>query len=264
MEVQNRLQKKKTEIYENVQTAVYEVAGQKIELTPEVVRNYMVSGDKEKVTIKEVMMFMNLCKFSGLNPWAKEAYLIKYGNEPATMVVRKEAYLKRAEANESFDGFESGIITINEKAGTVSHREGCIVFPGEQVAGGWAKVYRKDRSHPYVAEVGFEEYVARKKDGTPNSMWSKKPGTMIRKVALVQALREAFPSSFGGAFTEEEGDNMPEIAADVYASEQTVPAIEQREPMPTMPRAEEKEPLPVMPEPETKEPAPDQEGDFFA
>ena len=71
MAVKNSLTQKKTEIFQNVQTAVYEVAGQKVELTPEVVREYMVSGDKDKVTVKEVIMFMNLCKFSGLNPWAK-------------------------------------------------------------------------------------------------------------------------------------------------------------------------------------------------
>ena len=245
MAVKNSLQKKKTQIIENVQTAVYEVAGQKVELSPEVVREYMVSGNKENVTIKEIIMFMNLCKFSGLNPWAKEAYCIKYGNEPATMVVGKEAYLKRAEANDSFDGFESGVIVFNKTDQTMNYREGCVCLPEEDIIGGWAKVYRKDRSHPYVAEVGFEEYAARKKDGSLNSMWSKKPGTMIRKTALVQALREAFPSSFGGAFTEEEGDYVPEIAADIYTPEQAAPAIEQHAQPSPMNQTPVREPEPV-------------------
>ena len=245
MAVKNSLQKKKTQIIENVQTAVYEVAGQKVELSPEVVREYMVSGNKENVTIKEIIMFMNLCKFSGLNPWAKEAYCIKYGNEPATMVVGKEAYLKRAEANESFDGFESGIIVFNKADQAMNYREGCVCLPEEDVIGGWAKVYRKDRSHPYVAEVGFDEYAARKKDGSLNSMWSKKPGTMIRKIALVQALREAFPASFGGAFTEEEGDYVPEITAEVYTPEQAAPAIEQHIQPSSMTQTQVREPEPV-------------------
>ena len=240
MAVKNTLAQRKTQIFEGVQTAVYESAGEKVELSPEVVREYMVSGNKEAVTLKEVVMFMNLCKFSGLNPWAKEAYLIKYGNEPATMVVGKEAYLKRAEANEAFDGYESGIVVIDARKTEFIHRPGSMKLPGETIVGGWAKVYRKDRSHPYVSEVDFEEYAARKKDGSLNSMWKSKPGTMIRKTALVQALREAFPSSFGGAFTSEEGDNMPEIQADVYVSE-PAPAIEAKEPLPTMP-VEEREP----------------------
>ena len=228
MAVKNSLAKKKTQIIENVQTAVYEVGGQKIELTPEVIREYMVSGDKDKVTVKEIIMFMNLCKFSGLNPWAKEAYCIKYGNEPATMVVGKEAYMKRAEANESFDGFEAGIVVLMPE-GDVECRPGTMVVKGESLIGGWAKVYRKDRSHPYEAEVGFDEYAGRKKDGSLNAQWSKKPATMIRKVALVQALREAFPSSFGGAFTEEEGEYIQDIPAEVYTPEEAPQMIEQRE-----------------------------------
>lgn len=245
MAVKNSLAKKKTQIIENVQTAVYEVGGQKVELSPEVVREYMVSGDKEKVTIKEIIMFMNLCKFSGLNPWAKEAYCIKYGSEPATMVVGKEAYLKRAEANESFDGFESGVIVYNPAEQAIEHRAGSVKLPEEEIIGGWAKVYRSDRTHPYVAEVGFDEYAARKKDGSLNSMWSKKPGTMVRKTALVQALREAFPSSFGGAFTEEEGVYVPEIAADIYTPEQAAPAIEQHAQPSPMNQTPVTEPEPV-------------------
>ncbi len=35
-------------------------------------------------------------------------------------------------------------------------------------------------------------------------MWASKPATMIRKVAMTHALREAFPSSLGGLYTEDE------------------------------------------------------------
>lgn len=254
MAVKNSLQKKKTQIIENAQTAVYEVNGQKVELSPEIVREYMVSGNKDAVTIQEIIMFMNLCKFSGLNPWAREAYCIKYGKEPATMVVGKEAYLKRAEANENFDGFECGIICFDKASQEINYREGCFNLPGENVIGGWAKVFRKDRSHPYTAEVAFDEYVARKSNGEINGQWSKKPGTMIRKVALVQALREAFPSSFGGVFSEEGGEFVPEIQADVIEAD----AVESKPA-----QIEKKEPIP-MPKAEIKEPAPAQEGDFFA
>lgn len=244
MAVKNSLARKKTQIIENVQTAVYEVGGQKVELSPEVVREYMVSGEKENVTIKEIIMFMNLCKFSGLNPWAKEAYCIKYGKEPATMVVGKEAYLKRAEANPNYDGFESGIILFNKATQEIVHREGSMKLPEEELVGGFARVYRKDRSHPYVSEVGFDEYAARRKDGSLNQQWSKKPTTMIRKVALVQALREAFPSSFGGAFTEEEGEYVPEMPAEIYVPEQDPAMIEKKESAP-MPEAPQKEPVTV-------------------
>lgn len=182
----------------------YEANGMKVTLTPATVRNYLVSGDKERVTMQELAMFINLCKFSKLNPWVREAYCIKYGNEPATMVVGKEAFQKRAEANPNFDGFEAGIIVFVEETGEVDYRKGTLSLPGEKIIGGYAEVWRKDRSHSTRIEVSFDEYAGRKKDGTLNSQWSKKPATMIRKVALVQALRETFPSAFGGMYTAEE------------------------------------------------------------
>lgn len=237
MAVANSLTKKRTEMYQKSQVAVYEVGGQKIELTPEIVKEYMVSGDKDRVSIKEVIMFMNLCKYSGLNPWAKEAYCIKYGNEPATMVVGKEAYMKRAEANESYDGFEAGIIVFDPEDAEIIYRKGSFRLPTEEIIGGWAKVWRKDKEHCFEAEVAFEEYAGRKKDGSLNSQWSKRPATMIRKVALVQALREAFPSSFGGIYSEEENEFIPEMNVTPSLADHDEPkAIEQHTPVSDLPQ----------------------------
>lgn len=187
----------------NEQVVEYEVNGMTVKLTPNTVRNYLVSGDKERVTMQELAMFINLCKFSKLNPWVREAYCIKFGNEPATMVVGKDAFQKRAEANPNYDGAEAGIIVIDE-SGELIYRKGTLKLPDEQIVGGYAEVWRKDRNHSTRIEVSFDEYAARKKDGSLNSQWSKKPATMIRKVALVQALRETFPSAFGGMYTAEE------------------------------------------------------------
>lgn len=185
-------------------TVTFEVNGMNVTLSPQIVRDYLVSGDKERVTFQELAMFINLCKYSKLNPWAKEAYCIKYGNEPATMVVSKEAFQKRAEANPHYDGAKAGVIVFIEETGELEYRNGTFTLEGEKVVGGWADVYRKDRTQSTHIEVSFDEYAGRKKDGMLNAQWSKKPATMIRKVALVQALREAFPSMLGGMYTAEE------------------------------------------------------------
>ena len=210
MAVQNRLnqnlpaQKKPKEI-------TYDANGKQVNLSVETVKNYLVSGNKERVTNEEVVMFINLCKFSGLNPWLKEAYCIKYGNEPATMVVGKEAFLKRAESHPALDGCESGVIVM-DMDGNIEYRKGSFKLPEESIIGGWAEVWRKDKSHSTRIEVSFDEYAGRKSDGSLNAQWSKKPGTMIRKVAQVQALREAFPNTFGGMYTaEEQGAIEPEF-----------------------------------------------------
>lgn len=209
--VQNRLNPNQQMQKKQEQSTTYEVNGLQVTLTPQIVKNYLVSGDKDRVTIQEVAMFINLCKFSGLNPWLKEAYCIKYGSEPATMVVGKEAFQKRAENHPAFDGCESGIMIMHPEVGEIEYRKGSFRLPDEVIIGGWAEVWRKDRTHSTRIEVAFEEYAGRKKDGSLNGQWSKKPGTMIRKVALVQALREAFPNSFGGMYSaEEQGAVEPE------------------------------------------------------
>ena len=148
------------------------------------------------VTDQEAFVFLQLCKARGLNPFTGEAYLIKYDKSPATTVIGKDAFTQRAERNKEFDGFEAGIIVISGK--DIIRREGCFLTEEEKLVGGWAKVYRKDRHKPFTTEVQMKEY------NKKQAMWLKIPATMIRKVALVQALREAFPSDLGGLYDSSE------------------------------------------------------------
>ena len=192
------------------QSISYVCGGEEITLSPAIVKSYLVSGDASNVTTQEIMMFMSLCKYQKLNPWVKEAYCIKYGNQPATLVVSKEAFQKRAEANPNYDGMDSGIVVITAN-GEIDYRKATLKLQNESIVGGWAEVYRKDRTHSTRVEVSFDEYAGRKKDGTLNNQWATKPATMIRKVAIAQALRETFPANLGGLFTaEEQGtDDIP-------------------------------------------------------
>lgn len=213
MAVQNSLTKGKTANKNEVKVVAN---GEEFTLTPETVKAYLVSGNRDLVTMQEVVMFMNLCRFQHLNPWLKEAYLIKYSqNDPAALVTGKDAFLKRAEGETNYDGFKAGIIVQDEESGEVIYRDGSFKLPGESLVGGFAEVFRKDRDHSFRSEVSFEEYAARKKDGSLNSQWSKKPTTMIRKVALVQALREAFPGTLGGMYSAEEKGVDEPIDVDV-------------------------------------------------
>ena len=181
----------------------YKVGEESIRLSPAIVRKYLVNGSGN-VTDQEIMMFIGLCKYQHLNPFLREAYLIKYGNQPATIVTGKEAITKRAMRNQRFSGQQAGVVIYHEDTGSLEYRDGSLVIPGEQLVGGWAKVYVKGFDVPIEAAVSFEEYVGRKNDGSINSQWAKKPATMIRKVALMQALREAFPEELGSMYASEE------------------------------------------------------------
>lgn len=190
----------------------YKAGTETVSLSMQDIKNYLVSGGGA-ITDSEAYMFLNLCRHQHLNPFLREAYCIKYGNNPAQMVVGKDTFIKRARHRKDFDGFKAGVL-IQTKDGEIIEREGSFRAPGENLLGGWAKVYIKGLSTPYYAAVEWGEYV-QLKDGRPNKMWANKPTTMIRKVALSQALREAFPDDMGGLYEPEEintvdMDDLPE------------------------------------------------------
>lgn len=196
--------------------------GQRMTVTFDDVRNFIC----KEATIAECRIFLETCKQYHLNPFTKEAYLIHYDNKngdtASTIVLGKTCYMKMAEAHPQYDGFEAGVIVMDEAAGELIHREGSIVYQGETLVGGWAKTYRKDRSRPFYEEVNFSEY------DTKKSLWVTKPATMIRKVALVHTLREAFPATFGGLIDESEVPvdveaGFRELSAEEAAAAGTVP-----------------------------------------
>lgn len=192
----------------------YEANGETVQLSKSMIRNYLVSGNKEEVTDQELTMFLSMCKFQHLNPFLREAYLIKYGSRnPATMVVGKDVLLKRAMRADKFDGLSAGVIVINAE-NKIEEREGTFVLPNETLVGGWAKVNIKGYSVPFYASVSLNEYMGKKQDGTPNGQWSSKPATMIRKVALAQALREAFPEEMSALYDQAEVKEASDVVLD--------------------------------------------------
>lgn len=228
----------KTELAEQKNTGLveYEANGEMVKLSPAMIKRYLVSGGGN-VTDGEVMMFLSLCRYQHLNPFLKEAYLIKFGStDPATIVTGKDVFTKRADANPNYKGKKAGVVVL-KKDGSIEEREGTMVLPDEKLVGGWAKVFIKDKEPEYQS-VSFEEYAGRKKDGTLNSQWSKKPATMIRKVAVVQALREAFPDRFQGMYAQEEFAEVSDIkldtekivAQEIEQNANTVDFVESEEP----------------------------------
>lgn len=201
----------KEELQKNELAVVYEVDGQKIKLTPKIVQDYLV-GSNAKITIPEFKLFTELCKVRKLNPFLHEAYLIKYSNaQAASIVVGKDAILKRAVLNPKYNGMKSGVIVTNEN-GEVIERKGTFKLPNETLVGGWAEVFRKDWNNSIYSSVSLEEAIQKKSNGEPNSNWSKQPSTMIEKVAKVRALREAFVEDLSGMYEAEEMNvDLPEI-----------------------------------------------------
>lgn len=217
----------------------YNANGEEVQLSRSLIKNYLVNGNGA-VTDQEVTMFLSLCKFQHLNPFLREAYLIKYGNSPATVVVGKDVLLKRAMRSEKFGGLSAGVIVVNAN-GEIEEREGTFVLPDENLVGGWAKVIIKGYDVPFYSSVSMKEY------STGKSNWLTKPGTMIRKVAVAQALREAFPEEMSNLYEQEE---MGAIKTDEGAISDiqldTTPVIAPTEPSVV---ADVKEPVQTVAEP---------------
>lgn len=161
-------------------------------LTKETIKNYLC----KEATDQELILGLQIAKTYGLNPIKREIYFIKYGNNPMMVVTGYEVYLKRAEASGQYDGME---LTSegNIKDGNLK---------------ALIKVYRKDWNRPLVHEVYYTEYVQNKTDGTPNKFWKEKPVTMIKKVAVSQGFRMAFPEQLQGLpYTADESINQEHI-----------------------------------------------------
>lgn len=180
----------------NALMAKFEADGKLVELDADTVKNYLVNGNGN-VTDQEIALFINLCKYQCLNPFVREVYLIKYDDtKPATMVVGKDAFTRRAAQIKECKGWSAGVAVMTQK-GDYLEREGTIVLKGETLAGGWCVVEREGWPK-FKATVNLSEY------HTGKSMWNKMPATMIRKVAIVQALRESFPDKFQGMYDQSE------------------------------------------------------------
>ena len=165
-------------------------------------RNFV--DPKHQASPQELQTLLAIVKNRNLNPFTRGVYFIKYGNNPAQIVVSKDVFMKRAEQNPNYDNFESGIV-YEDKSGELKNKKGIILPKGAKLIGGWCEVYRKDRSRPVYREVELSAY------STGKNWWQKAPGQMIEKVAIVAAIRDSFSEDVGGLYTTEEMEQAAPI-----------------------------------------------------
>ena len=201
------------------------LSGIKVQLDAETVRNTLTRGNGA-ISDQEVAFFIRTCQAKRLDPFENgEVYLMKYGDKnPATMVVGYFAYIRRADHFPDYRGFEAGITVIRNN-GEVIQKEGACVYKaiGENLIGGWCRVFRERQNgsidETYM-EVPLDEY------STGQSNWNAKPATMIRKVAISQAFRAAFPNEYEGLYTIDEMQSSGVIPANYKVVEETGEVIE--------------------------------------
>ena len=146
-------------------------------------------------TDKELFMFMGIAKSYGLNPLKREVHFVKYGNAPASIIVGYEIYLKRAERTGKLDGWK------------------CWIEGDKAII----EIKRKDQSIPIKWEVDRKEF------DKQQSTWKAMPNFMLKKVAIAQGFRLAFPDELGGLpYLAEELPSTAKLSSEELAKDEII------------------------------------------
>lgn len=152
-------------------------------------------GLLKDLTTGEKNSYLQIAKAFNLNPFKREIHVSKY-NGQMSIITGYEVYIKRAERTGQLDGWS---VTTT---GSVETKDLKAILT----------IHRKDRSHPFVWEAEYNEFVQKTKEGNVTKFWQKAT-MMIKKVAISQGFRLCFSDELGGMpYT---ADEMPEQTEDI-------------------------------------------------
>jgi phage recombination protein Bet len=140
-------------------------------------------GYNKTLSESEQSQFIQTALANNLDPFKREIHIAVYSegaNRKVSIITGYQIYLKRAERTGRLDGWRAWL------EGEGSQMKAVV------------EIFRKDWKYSFTHEVYFEETVQRKKDGSPTQFWAKQPRFQLRKVAMAQAFRLAFPDELGG------------------------------------------------------------------
>ena len=190
-------------------TIRYLCKGEEVALSVPFVKNYFCPS----ATSSEAFAFMRFCQYNGLNPFVRDAYLVKYDDKsPASIQVNYNAQIQRAYDEPRYQGFQAGIIL--QTAEGLERRKSTFHLPNERIVGGWCRVLLRDRE-PMEVEVSRHEY------DKGRAQWKTMPAVMIQKCAISTAFRFAFPNLFRGMYDGAEvgqGEELPQDAVVIEAN----------------------------------------------
>lgn len=163
----------------------------------------------KNTTPTEFLMFVELGKQTGLNPFKREIWCVKYKGQ-AQIFVGRDGYRIGAQRHHDYEYHIVDAVYSNDKFGMAN---GQVLHQYDiqgrgKLLGAYAVVKRKSAAREMFVYVEFEEYKQ------PHGLWLTKPATMIKKVAEAQCLRMAFQDTFAGTYCPEE---MPEDASRIPA-----------------------------------------------
>lgn len=155
----------------------------------------------------EFSMFVGLGKSLGANPFTREIWAVKYGNQEAQIFLGRDFYRRKAQEQSEYNGHQVDAVYEGDEFKMVNGKPEHSYSLKDRGAllGAYCIVYSEGRE-PYFVFADYAEYT------TGKSTWKDKPATMIKKVAEAQALRGAFQGVFAGTYDQsEEWEDAKEI-----------------------------------------------------
>ena len=153
----------------------------------------------EKAGRADLAMFFHVCKRTGLDPFARQIYMIERQGKQTiqTGIDGFRLIARRAtDAARSTLGYED-----TQWCGEDGQWRD-VWLSKEPPAAARATVIRDGQRYPAIAL--WTEYVAVKRNGEITQMWATKPALMLAKCAEALALRKAFPQDLSGLYTSDE------------------------------------------------------------
>lgn len=200
----------------------------KIKLSIAIVKNLVAIKTKSGKTCSDndAIKFMMLCQARKLSVFEGDCFLIGYDGKDGpvfSLVTAHQAFLKRAELHPEYNGMKSGVIV--RRGDQVMDLEGDFFLEGDEILGGWATVYFKNREHPMHKRVRLKRF--QKQFG----IWQEDPGGMIVKCSESDALRSSFPTLLGGLYIREEMEHQDsKVSVPIFKTKPAVVDVKAADP----------------------------------
>jgi len=146
-------------------------------------------------TDDELALFLGQCRRTGLDPFAKQIYLVKRWDS------KKQAEIMAIQVG--IDGYR----LIADRTGKYSGNDDPVFDSESDPKKATVTVYKNIDSQrcAFTATARWEQYFPGDKQGF---MWKRMPHLMLGKCAEALALRKAFPAELSGLYIAEELDQI--------------------------------------------------------
>lgn len=175
----------------------------------------------EGTSDNELNLFLEYCKRTQLDPFARQIYATKIGGK-LSIQSSIDGFRLIAERSQKYRG--QTLPLFMDSKGEWSEVWTATGFPVACKVG----IIRSDFDQPLYAIAKWSSY-APTVNGKLGFMWSKMPEVMLAKVAEALALRKAFPNDLSGLYSAEEMEqadtikkSTPRTTASTVSNSETV------------------------------------------